>query len=110
MPGYIVTIANKANCTHQGVATPAPPTGRVMIMGAAAVTLAHTYAIVGCGYPAATSGAQPACLAAKITAGSLRVTTMGVAFAVLPLAPPTLCTPTGLPLLVMPLQTRVFAT
>lgn len=110
MPGYIVTVANKANCTHQGVATPTPPAGRVLIMGAPVVTLAHTYAVVGCGYPAATSGAQPACLTAKITTGTVRVTTLGVALAVLPLVPPTLCTPTGLPLLVMPQQTRVFAT
>src|SRR5471032_2693185 len=102
MPGYIVTIANKANCSHQGVATPAPPVGRVTIMGVSAVTLAHTYTIAGCGYPAATNGAQPPCATAKIAAGSVRVKTLGVAFAVLPLVPPTLCTPTGLPLLVMP--------
>lgn len=111
MPGFVVTFANPATCTHGGKATPAPPAGRVSIAGFGAVTLAHGYLIAGCGFPVATSGAQPPCLKGQFFSGSIRVKSMGVALALLPDSIATskgLPNPTPLIVLPAPLQ-RVMA-
>jgi len=114
MPGFVVTFANNVLCTHGGKATPFPPAGRLMIGGLAVVTLAHKYAIVGCGFPAATSGAQPPCVLGQFFTGSTRVLSMGLPLALLP---DSVANSKGLPnptpLVVMPAppsQQRVIAT
>jgi hypothetical protein len=113
MPGFVVTVLNVAMCSHGGKATPIPPAGRVLIMGAGVVHCGHVYAIAGCGYPAMTSGAQPPCLTANFTPAqaSLRVkTTGGLPIAILPPTGPVPCLPTGLPLILVPAgQVRVRA-
>lgn len=114
MPGLVITFANNVTCTHGGKATPFPPVGRVLIGGIGAVTLAHGYFIAGCGFPAATSGAQPPCVLGQFFDGSKRVLSMGIPLAVLPasvVSSKGLPNPT--PLLVMPappVQQRVIAT
>ena len=113
MPGFVITMINVALCSHMGQAKPIPPAGRVTIMGAGIVTTAHMYAIMGCTYPAMTSGAQPPCVSATITptAASLRVKTNGLPIGILPPNGPVLCLPTGLPLIFPPAgQARVTAT
>jgi hypothetical protein len=89
MPGFAVTMANQVFCTHGGKATPMPPVGRVATMGFGLVTLAHSYLIAGCGFPAATLGAQPPCVTGVMTTGSVRVRTMGIPIAILPDTMPT---------------------
>jgi hypothetical protein len=109
MPGFVVTFANTVTCSHGGAATPAPPAGRVQIMGVGVVTLAHTYKVTGCGLPAASSGTQPPCVSGRYTAGALRVKSMGMAVAIIP--SPSQCTPNPTPLLQIPgAQGRVTAT
>jgi hypothetical protein len=114
MPGFVATMLNVAMCSHMGKATPIPPAGRVLIMGAGVVNIGHVYAIMGCTYPAMTSGAQPPCVSATITpaAASLRVkTTGGLPIAIVPPNAPVLCLPTSLPLIFVPAgQVRVRAT
>jgi hypothetical protein len=58
--------------------------GRVLVGGVGAFTLAHKYAIVGCGFPAATLGAQPPCVLGQFVQGSKRVLSMSVPLAILP--------------------------
>jgi hypothetical protein len=94
MPGFLVTMLTPVLCTHGGKATPVPPVGRVLASGAGVVTLAHKYAIVGCGFPAATLGVQPPCVVGVITNGTLRVRTMGIPIALLP---DSVATSKGLP-------------
>lgn len=113
MPGPIVTFANPAMCTHGGQATPFPPAGRVLLGGVGAMLLTHQYAIVGCGLPAATLGAQPPCVMGRYFTGSRRVLSMGLPLALLP---DSVATSKGLPnptpLIVMPApppQQRVIA-
>jgi hypothetical protein len=58
--------------------------GRCLIGGVGAFTLAHQYAIVGCGFPAATLGAQPPCILGRYFSGSKRVLSVGLPLALLP--------------------------
>lgn len=84
MPGFVVSFANPVLCTHGGMATPFPPTGRVLASGFGLVTLAHGYLIAGCGFPAATLFAQPPCVLGKVFMGTTRVRSLGVQIALLP--------------------------
>jgi len=93
-------------CTHAGPATPQPPTSRVSVMGMAVVTLAHTYTITGCGFPAASSGAPP-CVTGKLTMGAARVKSMGLPVGIVPAA--STCLPNATPLILVPGQPRVKA-
>lgn len=112
MPGFVITFANNVLCTHGGKATPLPPAGRVFSGGLCVVTLAHQYTIVGCGFPAATSGAPP-CVKGQFFNGSKRVLSMGLPLILAPdsvLSSKDLPNPT--PLVVMPApptQQRVIA-
>ena len=111
MPGSVVTLLNVAMCSHGGQAKPVPPAGRVTIMGMGAVNLMHQYLVMGCTYPAMTSGAQPPCVSGQFTAGATRVSSMGIPLAILPPPVPPLCKPTMQPLVFAPAgQTRVYAT
>lgn len=113
MPGFIITFANNVLCTHGGKAMPFPPAGRVISGGLGVVTLAHQYAIVGCGFPAATSGAQPPCALGQLFSGSKRVLSMGLPIALLPESvASSKGSPNPTPLIVMPApptQQRVIA-
>jgi len=84
MPGFLLTFATPVLCSHGGQGTPMPPSSRVFSMNVPIVTLLHSYVIKGCGYPGATSGAQPPCVTGQFTIGATRVRSMGVALALLP--------------------------
>lgn len=84
MPGFVLTFATQVLCTHGGLGTPQPPSSRVFMMAVPVVTLMHSYVIVGCGFPAATSGAQPPCVSGKFTIGATRILSMGLPVALLP--------------------------
>jgi hypothetical protein len=106
MPGLVVTFANAVACSHGGPATPLPPLSRVTVMGVGVVTFSHTYAVSGCGLPAASGG--PPCVSGKFTQGALRVTSMGMPLAIVPAA--STCIPNATPLIVLPTgQQRVIA-
>lgn len=108
MPGFVITFTTTTRCSHQAPATPVPPVGKVLISGAGAVLLnVHHYLIAGCPNPAVSGG--PCTTAFPITA-STRVQSMGNPLAVLMPLPLTQCLPPGTPLLILPGQTRVFAT
>jgi hypothetical protein len=107
MPGFVITFQNPTRCSHQAPATPMPPVGKVLINGFGAVLLnVHKYVIAGCLNPAVSGG--PCATALPVTAAT-RVQSMGQPLAVLMPLPLTQCLPPGTPLLIMPGQTRVFA-
>lgn len=106
MPGPLLTVNAIVTCSHAGPATPLPPTSRASVMGIPVVTLAHAYTITGCGFPAATSGAPP-CVSGTLTAGAMRVKSMGLPVAIVP--SPSTCVPNGTPLILAPAQARVTA-
>jgi len=94
MPGFLMTLATPVMCTHGGKGTPVPPVGRVIANGMGVITQAHVYVIVGCGFPAATSGAQPPCVSGTLFTGTLRVRSLGL---FLGLFPDSMATSKGLP-------------
>lgn len=112
MPGFIVSFANVVMCTHGGQATPVPPAGRVMATGLGVVTLAHSYVVVGCGFPAATLGVQPPCVNGRVLNGTKRVVSMGMPLVLVPdSAAGSMGLPNPTPLIFAPAgQSRVFAT
>jgi len=106
MPGLLLTVNAVVTCTHAGKATPLPPTSRLSVMGMAVVTLAHSYTIAGCGFPAASSGSPP-CVSGKLTVGAARVTSMGLPVGIVPAT--STCVPNPTPLILTPGQQRVNA-
>jgi hypothetical protein len=93
-------------CVHAGIAQPLTVNPRVTVSGQLIVTMANTYTIAGCTFPAMTSGAPP-CATAQWMTGALRVTSMGQPVVVQSSA--STCIPTGTPLLIVATQTRVSA-
>jgi hypothetical protein len=79
---------------------------RVTVSGQPIVTIANTYTIAGCTFPAMSSGAPP-CATAQWTTAAGRVTSMGQP--VLLQDSQATCVPTGTPLLVVTTQPRVSA-
>jgi hypothetical protein len=103
MPGFVLTFATPVVCTHGGPGTPQPPSSRLSIMSVPVVTLMHTYVITGCGFPAATLGAQPPCVLGRFTVGSTRARSMGMPLALLPTsAGGSMGTPNPTPLILAP--------
>lgn len=103
MPGFVLTFATQVLCSHGGLGTPQPPSSRVFMMTVPVVTLMHNYVIAGCGFPAATLGAQPPCVSGKLTIGATRVRSMGFPLALLPdSAANSMGLPNATPLIVAP--------
>jgi hypothetical protein len=92
---------------HAGIAQPIAVNPRVTVSGQPIVTMANSYAIAGCTFPAMTSGAPP-CATAQWTTGAVRVTAMGQP--VLLQDSQGTCVPTGTPLLITATQPRASAT
>ncbi len=107
MPGMIL---------HQGATVPMRPSGqrdagdgqsaRARCRDQAIVTMANTYTVAGCTFPAMSTGAPP-CATAAWTTAALRVTALGQP--VLLQDSQSTCVPTGTPLLILVTQPRVQA-
>lgn len=105
MPGPAVTATTTAQCAHMGKATPVAPNPRVSILGQPVVTIASAYAIAGCPF---TNGTTPQpCLTAQFTTAATRVQVAGQPL--LLIDSQALTVPNGVPLLLVPTQTRVVA-
>ncbi len=89
-------------CTHGGTATPLSPNPRVTVSGQPTVTLPPPWSIAGCPYPPNSGGP---CVTAQWTVGAMRVTSNGQPLLLATGA--ATCVPTGVPLNVVAVQTRV---
>lgn len=107
MPGFILHAGAAVQCMHAGIAQPVAFNPRVTVSGQPIVTMANSYTIAGCTFPAMTSGAPP-CATAQWTTGAVRVTAMGQP--VLLQDSQATCVPTGTPLLITATQPRASAT
>ena len=107
MPGPILTAASTVQCAHLGTGTPATPDPRVMLGGVPAVTIATTYTIAGCTFPAMTAGNSPPCVTAQFTTAATRV--LATAQPLLLADSQGTSIPNGTPLIVVPSQPRVIA-
>jgi hypothetical protein len=104
MPGFLLHFGAQVQCAHVGQAVPVTVNPRVLVSGQPVVTMASTYTIAGCTFPAMTSGAPP-CATAQWLTGATRVFAGGLP--VLMIDSVSICAPTGTPLLILGTQTRV---
>jgi hypothetical protein len=103
MPGPLLHQGATVMCAHGGQAQPMAPNPRVLVSGMPTVTIATTYAIVGCTF-APTVGNGP-CVTAQFVTAAVRITSNGQPL--LLLDSQALCAPTGTPLMPPVAQTRV---
>ena len=105
MPGYLVTAGSALLCSHGGPVKPAgPPVIRVQVMGQPVLAQPPPYAVAGCPNPPPPAGTGP-CVSAQWASGATRVTAMGQP--VLLADSQAVCSPTGVPVTVVPVQARV---
>jgi hypothetical protein len=105
MPGAVLHVGATVLCSHGGQATPASPFPRVTVSGQPVVTQTSPYTIAGCPLP---SNAGGPCVTAQWVSGATRVMAGGAP--VLVQSGSAVCTPTGVPLMVVQAQVRVTAT
>lgn len=106
MPGPAVTATTTVNCAHMGRGTPAAPNPRVSILGQPVVTITSIYAIAGC--PFVTPGGTPMpCVTAQFTTAATRVQAGGQP--ILLADSQAVTVPNGVPVIIVPGQTRVVA-
>lgn len=107
MPGPMLTSVSTVQCAHAGTGTPVTPNPRVTLGGQPSVTIATTYTVAGCTFPAMTSGGSPPCVTAQFTTAATRV--MATGQPVLLADSQGTSMPNGTPLIVVPSQGRVIA-
>lgn len=101
MPGYVLHFGAIVMCAHGGQAQTLAPNPRVKVMGQPVVTQAFPYVIAGCANP--TPPGQ--CVTAQWVTAATRIKVTGQP--VLLQDSQATCTPTGTPLNIINLQTRV---
>ncbi len=107
MPGPVLHLGAVVTCAHGAPATPIVPQPRVLLSGMPASTLASPFAVAGCSFPPPPVANGP-CVTGQFLFGAARVLAMGVP--VLTNPGPSVCAPTGTPLLPLVSQLRVIAT
>jgi hypothetical protein len=106
MPGFLLHVGAMVNCAHlPGLAQPSAPNPRVTVSGQPTVVQTTQYVVAGC---ALTGTPNPPCASAQWTSGATRVRSNGVPL--LLQDSQAICTPTGTPLQVKIVQTRVRGT
>ena len=100
MGGYAVQQGATVRCAHGGQAEPTLTSPRVWLGGAPAVALPPPWTVRNC-----TPPSGPACATATWTTGSVRVTSSGSPLVVD--SGTASCVPTGVPLRVLDVQSRV---
>ena len=104
MPGPAVTATTTVNCAHMGKGTPTAPNPRVSIQGQPIVTITSTYAIAGCPFTTPAGNPLP-CVTAQFTTAATRVTAGGQPVLLADSQATTI--PNGVPVVIVPGQTRV---
>lgn len=106
MAAPIVTLASTVNCAHAGTCTPVPAGGRVLVAGSPPALATTAYTIPNCSLkpppiPPDTTGQFVGGLSTRVMVGGVPLvlaSSVGTGL------------PTGNPLLVVNVQTRVLAT
>ncbi len=102
MAGFLLHVGATVLCSHGAPAQPTVPNPRVTVSGQPTVTLAAPYVVTGC--PFVPPAAGP-CVTAQWVVGAARVFSNGQPL--LLQSSQAVCAPTGTPLLITALQTRV---
>lgn len=107
MASPLVTTATMVLCSHGGIARPTGIYPRVKVMGQPVVMQLPPYMVAGCLNPIPPVNLGP-CITGFWIKGSLRVKAMGMP--ILLQNSKAICVPTGLPLRIIPIPTRVKGT
>jgi hypothetical protein len=102
MPGFLLHVGATVLCTHGAPAQPTLPDPRVTVMGQPIVTQAAPYVVTGC--PLVPPAPGP-CVTAQWIIGAARVFANGQP--VLLQTSQAICAPTGTPVTIVAVQTRV---
>jgi len=106
MPGFLLSALSQVQCLHGGQAKPMVPNPRVLVSGQPTVLVTSPYAVVGCTFPPPPTANGP-CVTAQFMAGTVRVLSSGQPLLVQ--ISPSICAPTGTPLVIIATQPRVSA-
>ncbi len=106
MPGFVVHVGATVLCSHAGQAQPMAPFPRVLVSGQPVVTTPGPWAVAGCTLPTPPTANGP-CLTGQWLSGSTRVLAGGQPLVLQ--AGASVCAPSGTPLVVLAVQTRVIA-
>jgi uncharacterized Zn-binding protein involved in type VI secretion len=104
MPGLLLTTTTPLLCAHGGQARAAAPQPRVRAAGAPVLTQGAPLLVSGC-TNVVPPGTPAPCVTVQFITGAVRVRVNGLP--ALLQDGVSMCTPTGTPLTVVPLQTRV---
>lgn len=107
MPGFLLHLGATVLCSHAGQAQPTAPNPRVLVSGQPTVALPTPYVIAGCALPPPPAANGP-CVTGQWLMGTTRVTSNGQPLLIN--VAPSVCAPTGTPMLAVMTQTRVVAT
>lgn len=102
MPGFLLHVGATVLCAHGAPAQPTVPNPRVRVMGQPIVIQAAPYMVVGCPFVPPAPGP---CVTAQWIIGAARVFSNGQP--VLLQTSQAICAPTGTPLTIVAVQTRV---
>jgi len=103
MPGYLLHEGAMVLCAHGGQAIPISPSPSVFVSGQPVTTQPIPYSIIGCPFVPPTGNGP--CVTAQWLAGSTRVLVDGAP--VLLQTSQATCIPTGTPVGIVAVQTRV---
>ena len=104
MPGPILHLGATVLCSHGGQAVPTVTSPRVLVSGQPVATLGAPWTVAGCAMPPPIAGNGP-CVTGQWLMGATRVFIGGQP--ALLQASPSICAPTGTPMMVAVVQTRV---
>jgi len=104
MPGPILHLGATVLCSHGGQAVPTVTSPRVLVSGQPVATLGAPWTVAGCAMPPPIAGNGP-CVTGQWLMGATRVLIGGLP--ALLQASPSICAPTGTPMMVAVVQTRV---
>ena len=104
MPGPLLHAGATVLCSHGGQAQPTVVNPRVLVGGQPVVSLSAPYVVAGCTFPPPPAANGP-CVTAQWVVAATRV--MAAGQQVLLQDSQAICAPTGTPLMVTFVQTRV---
>lgn len=106
MAGFLVDAGAQVLCAHGGQAQPTVPNSRVLVSGQPTVLMTSPYAVTGCTFPPPPTANGP-CVTAQWLTGTTRVLSNGQPLLVQ--SSQGICMPTGTPLSIVFMQSRVSA-
>jgi hypothetical protein len=105
VPGFLVNVSTRVTCSHQGLATTTMTAPNVLVMGQPVALQTSVYTVALCALPPPPAANGPCVSSTVWSNAATRVFANGIP--VLLQSSQSLCAPTGTPILITAIQTRV---